>query len=53
MVTAADPMTADASVTSPLFTIDKHRCGVTEEYTCDESPERFQKSEVKNIDRSE
>jgi hypothetical protein len=37
MVTAANPMTPDASFTSPLFTIDEHHCGVTEEYTCDDS----------------
>lgn len=47
MVTAADPMTPDASFTSPLFTIDEHRCGVTEEYTCDDS--RGRSGELKYI----
>jgi hypothetical protein len=27
VVTAADPVTPDASFTGPLLTIDKHRCG--------------------------
>lgn len=27
VVTAADPVTPDASFTGPFLTIDKHRCG--------------------------
>lgn len=54
MVTAADPMTPDASFTSPLFTIDEHRCGVTEEYTCDDSRRKSGKLKyIKQIGRRE
>lgn len=54
MVTAADPMTPDASFTSPLFTIDEHHCGVTEEYTCDDSRGRTENSKYrKQIDRKD
>lgn len=49
MVTTADSVTPDASFTSILFTIDEHRCGVTERYTCDDSREISGEIEVFEI----
>lgn len=46
VMTAADSVTPDASLTSILFTIDEHRCGVTGRYTCDDSRGILEKIEV-------